>query len=156
MKLLKWIGLVVIALLVVIQVYRPSRTNPITDESKSLFSTAQVPPEVKAVLERSCIDCHSNKTRWPWYSNVAPASWLLVDHVNEGREEFSISEWGNYPVKKADEKLEELCEMVEKGEMPLKSYLLIHRDAVLSESDRAAICQWATQERARIKASQAN
>lgn len=150
MKILKWIGIGIIVILACIQVVRPDRTNPAVDRGKTMQANAQVPPEVQAIFERSCYDCHSNQTKWPWYTNVAPVSWFIADHVKDGREELSFSEWGAYAPKKADHKLEEICEMVEKGEMPLESYLILHSGAKLSEPDKQTLCNWTKAERARM------
>jgi hypothetical protein len=153
-KALKWTVLVLAVLFVGIQAIRPSRVNLPVDESKTLQATAHVPPEVGAILERSCNDCHTNKTDWPWYSEVAPVSWYLVRHVNEGRRKLSFSDWGTYPPKRAANKLGEICEQVEMGEMPLKSYLPLHPAAKLSDADKQVLCDWANQERTRLLASQ--
>jgi hypothetical protein len=156
---MKWLKRVVIALaiiFVVAQFVRPSMTNPPVDESRSLRAKSQIQPEVYAIMERSCNDCHSNKTSWPWYSQVTPVSWYLVRHVNQGRRELNISDWAGYDNRRATRKLDEICEQVKAGEMPIKSYLLIHPSASLSDADRQAICDWANQERARLSAPQAS
>ncbi len=114
----------------------------------------QVSPEVNAVLERSCNDCHSDKTHWPWYSNIAPLSWYLVHDVHEGRAELSFSNWGSYTTKRATRKLQEICEQTGKGTMPLKTYVLMHPDAKLSDSDKKLLCNWADQELTRLTANQ--
>ena len=85
-RILKWTGITLVVLLVVIQAVRPAKTNPAVDESRTIQAHSQITPEVTAILERACYDCHSNKTIWPWYSQVAPVSWLLVSDVNDGRE----------------------------------------------------------------------
>lgn len=121
------------------------------DQSKTLQATTQVSAEVQTIFEHSCYDCHSSQTRWPWYSNFAPVSWLLADHIKDGREELSFSEWGTYPPKKAGKKLEEICKMVGESKMPLKSYLIIHRDSVMSEADKQAVCNWTKLELARMQ-----
>jgi hypothetical protein len=154
MKVLKWTVIVVVIILVAIQLVRPSKTNPPVDESKSLQANAMVSTEVNAILDRSCNDCHSSKTQWPWYSNVAPISWYLVRHVNAGRRQLSFSEWGTYPPKKAARKLDEICEQVQTGEMPLSTYLPLHPAAKLSDADKQVLCNWASQERARLLAAQ--
>jgi hypothetical protein len=153
-RILKWTGITLVVLLVVIQAVRPAKTNPAIDESRTIQAHAQVTPEVSAILERSCYDCHSNKTIWPWYSQVAPVSWLLVSDVNDGRKDLSFSDWARYDAKRVARKLQEICEQIEKGEMPLKSYLLIHPAAKLSDSDKQILCDWAKQERDRVVASQ--
>ena len=142
------LGLFIVGL--AIQFYRPARTNPPADPKQSVTASTTVPAEVSAILERSCYDCHSNKTRWPWYSAVAPMSWGLVSHVNEGRENMNLSEWGAYPPKKRASILEKMCDEVREGGMPLKSYLLLHPGARLSEVDWQAICDWSTSEADRL------
>lgn len=132
---------------VAIQFYRPPRTNPPVDAQHVM----QAPPQVQSILDRSCNDCHTNNTTWPWYTNIAPVSWFTIDHVNEAREELSFSEFGTYAPKKADHKLEEICEMVEKGEMPLREYVWLHPSARLSEADKRTLCEWAESERARLR-----
>jgi hypothetical protein len=123
------------------QVVRPARTNPASTPGASLLPKA--PPEVARILEHSCRDCHSNDTRWPWYSNIAPFSWTLIDHVNEGRDHFNYSEWLTYPEDDQDKLLGSICSLTKKGRMPLQSYLWIHRDTKLSASEVATLCTWA-------------
>jgi hypothetical protein len=156
MKWLKRACIAIAILFVVAQVIRPSMTNPPVDESRTLQAKSQVQPEVYAIMERSCNDCHSNKTTWPWYSQVAPVSWYLSRHVAQGRRQLNLSDWAGYDNRRATRKLDEICEQVKMGEMPIKSYLLIHPSAKLSEADKQALCNWAEQERARLAASQAN
>jgi hypothetical protein len=154
-KILKWALIVIAALLVAAQVYRPSRTNPPVDESKTMRATTHMTPEVAAILDRSCNDCHSSKTVWPWYSNVAPVSWYLKSDVDDGRRALSLSDWGTYPQRKAANKLEAMCEEVEKGDMPIKPYLLLHPSAKLSDADRRILCEWTKQEGERLQTAQA-
>jgi hypothetical protein len=154
MKILKWSGIVVVVLLVLIQAVRPAKTNPPVDEAKTIQANTTMSAEVAAIFERACNDCHSNKTTWPWYSQVAPVSWLLVDDVNSGRKELSLSEWGTYDPKKKALKLEKICEEVEAGGMPLNYYLPLHPASRLSDSDKKALCDWTRQEGERVLASQ--
>jgi hypothetical protein len=98
---------------------------------------------VYAVLERACFDCHSNQTEWPWYSYVAPVSWLLAHHVSEGREEMNFTEWNKVPAPKQAHKISECWEMVEEGKMPLAGYVRLHAEAKLTDSDRSLIRDWA-------------
>jgi hypothetical protein len=92
-KKLKRSGVVLVVLLALIQAVRPAKTNPPIDETKTMKANATMSAEVAAIFERACNDCHSNKTTWPWYSQIAPVSWLLVDDVNSGRKGLSLSEW---------------------------------------------------------------
>jgi len=150
LKLVKSLLIVLVVAFLAIQVVRPERTNPPVDPRRTLHGQLQPPAEVASILERSCMDCHSNQTRWPWYSNLAPASWLLVSHVDEAREHMNLSEWAQYERKDADELLEEICEETSKGAMPLPSYLLIHRSSKLAPQDVRTLCQWGKAARERL------
>lgn len=119
--------------LLLAQLVPVSRTNPQVQEEMP------APPEVRQLLKRSCYDCHSHETRWPWYSHVAPMSWLLAYDVAEGREHLNFSTWNAYDEKDRRENLEEALEEVEEGNMPMTPYLWLHRDAVLSDADRALL-----------------
>ena len=132
------------------QLVRPERVNPPASDGQSLEEHARVPTEVAGVLRRSCMDCHSNRTDWPWYSNVAPASWLVVDHVNHGRRHLNFSEWGEYERREAGHLLEGICDTARGGVMPLDSYTLVHRGARLAPADVKALCDWANEERRRL------
>jgi len=135
----KWmrIALIVGAVLVAIQMVPVDRTNPPVE------GVVAAPQEVYAVLERSCFDCHSNQTRWPWYSRVAPVSWLVARDVHAAREEMNFTEWNRMDARKQAKKIEECWEMVEQGKMPLPYYLPMHREARLSDADKALIRDWA-------------
>jgi hypothetical protein len=152
-KALKWAVIVILVLFVAAQAYRPDLSGPPVDETKSMRATAQLTPEVGAIFDRACNDCHSSKTDWPWYSRVAPVSWWLKSHVDDGRRQFSFSEWGTYPQRKVSVKLKEICDQVTTDEMPLKSYLLLHPAAKLSDADKKTICDWTEQERKRTAAA---
>jgi hypothetical protein len=144
---LKALGGVVLAVAVAIQfIARPDRQNPPEDPARALAGHVAIPREVSSILERSCIDCHSNRTRWPWYSGVAPASWLVAQDVSEGREHLNFSEWGSYSRKRQASRFEMIGIEVDKGEMPLKGYLLMHGDAALSEEDKDVLCSWAEEQ----------
>jgi hypothetical protein len=125
------------------QFVRPDRTNPEIDPALDLHASAELNESVSSLLRTSCYDCHSNETVWPWYAHVAPSSWFVTKHVNEGRRHLNFSTWGAYPPSKADHKLEEIVEYVENGEMPLPSYLPLHAEAKLTDDDRLLIMDWA-------------
>ena len=140
-----WIRRLMLAALVVVaasQVFRPARTNPLTDPAREIHANVTIDSAVAAVLTRSCNDCHSNHTVWPWYSHVAPTSWLIVSDVNRGRKALNFSEWSTYGAKQQQEHLREICNEVEEGEMPGFSYTLMHRAAALSKAEVAAVCRW--------------
>ena len=125
-----------------LSVARPARTNPPTEPARTTMSMAHVTPEAHAVLERACRDCHSNDTRWPWYSNVAPISWFVIDHVNHGRRHFNYSDWAQYDRDQVPRLLKNTCELTRKEEMPIASYLWLHPEARVTDRDIVALCDW--------------
>jgi heme-binding protein len=143
-KWLKRSFLILIALAGVIQLARPERSNPSSDPSEHIGAVLPVHPEVAGVFSRACNDCHSNDTMWPWYSNVAPASWLLAKDVQEGRREMNFSTWRSYQGEKQQELLGDICKEVNSGEMPGPAYTLAHPKARLTQAERAAVCAWTT------------
>jgi hypothetical protein len=100
------------------------------------------PPEVEAILRRSCMDCHSNETRWPWYSRLAPASWLVMRDVRKGRSRFNMSEWGDTDEEERATDKESSWDQVATGEMPPWFYIPMHPDARLSDADKALLKDW--------------
>ncbi|PHS34116.1 MAG: cytochrome C [Sulfurovum sp.] len=131
---MKKILLTLVALLIVIQFipYGKDHTNP-----KVVAEPKWDTPKTRELFMKACVDCHSFETKWPVYSNVAPVSWIVYNHVLEGREHFNVSNWGHQ--KKNDG--EDAAEEVEEGEMPLTSYLLVHPEAKLSEDEKAQLIQ---------------
>ena len=139
---LRWkvlIGLAVLAL--GIQLVPVPRDNP------PVVAPIRVPEDVRIVLEDSCYDCHSNLTEWPWYSRVAPASWLVYRDVKSGRDEMNFSEWGDYSERRRNDRLEEIEELVTDKKMPLKIYLPFHPKARLSVADMETLIDWSRAER---------
>jgi len=139
-KLLTRSAFVAVILLLAIQLVPADRANP--PAKLEIPATA----EVRAVLERSCYDCHSNHTRWPWYSYVAPASWFVIGHVRDAREDLNLTEW---PLMDTEGQLFFLGEMrkqIEEKNMPLKSYILLHWGARLSDADRDLLLAWVDEE----------
>ena len=123
------------------------RGNPPVDPARTIFATVALPAKVEMVLRRSCADCHSNQTRWPWYSYVAPMSWIVAHDVHAARRQMNFSEWAGYSEKKREDRLNGICEQVVNGDMPEGKYALIHRRARVPEDERAAICQWVERSR---------
>ena len=136
------IGVAIVVALVVSQLLPVDRQNPVEDPSKTIYATEKLPPPVKAAFERSCQNCHSDRTAWPWYSYVAPASWVIAHDVHEARKEMNFSRWGSYTPQKREEKLEAICEQLTNGDMPDTKYALVHRQARIGPEDSTAICQW--------------
>ena len=137
-KIVLVLGLVIIGIQF-IPVSKNDSAN-IPDED---FILAAIPPmEIAVLLKSSCYDCHSNRTKYPWYGSIAPISWWIQDHISEAKEELNFSEWGNYSAKKKKHKLEEILEELEEGHMPLDSYLLTHRDARVDEMELSQLKTW--------------
>ena len=149
-KILKWTAIALAVVFAALQFFGPARTNPPIDESRTIQAHTRITPEVAAILDRSCNDCHSNQTRWPWYSNIAPVSWFVVNHVNVGREEMNFSDWAQYSQDERDHYLNKICREVKQGVMPLPSYLRLHHEAKLSTEDVKTLCDWANTESQRI------
>ncbi|NMH24899.1 heme-binding domain-containing protein [Flavobacterium solisilvae] len=133
---MKKILIALLVVLVVLQFFQIDKTNPAVDESKDFLKTQNTPEEIASIIKTSCYDCHSNESKYPWYSNVQPAGWFLKDHIDEGRRELNFSTFTDYEVKRQDHKLEECIEYIEKDEMPLGSYTLVHREAALTEAQK--------------------
>ena len=150
LKVLRAIVFLLVILFLAAQIKRPARTNPPVDETQTINAHTQMTPQISAIIDRSCRDCHSNKTVWPWYSNVAPVSWFVIDHVNEGRQMMNLSEWGRLDRERQDRKLRQICDEVQDGAMPLSSYTPMHPGSTLSEQDKKTLCDWTEAERARL------
>ncbi len=135
-------GIVGAAVLAALQLIPVDRKNPSSVPAKSMYVVESVPENVRSLLKRSCSDCHSNETRWPWYSYVAPASWILASDVHEARRKMNLSDWADYSEKKQSHELEEICNEILDGSMPDSKYTWIHRDSRLTANERDAVCQW--------------
>lgn len=149
MKILKLVGWIALAALLVIQFIRPEKNVTDNKDFVAAFEMETQPPAaVKTILKTTCYDCHSDNTIYPWYSNIAPVSFWLDEHIEHGKGDLNFSDWANYSVKKKDHKLEELVEEVEEGKMPLKEYMWTHHDARLTQEQRAMLMAWAKKARA--------
>ena len=141
---LKWAAVAVVAVLAAAQLIRPERTNPPTDEGRTIQAHAATASGLAAVLDRSCSDCHSNATVWPWYTEIAPLSWLMVYSVNEGRKVVNFSEWGSYQPERQQKLLSASCQTASEGKMP-GPYTLVRPETKLSSQDIETICTAARQ-----------
>lgn len=141
-KILKFGVLVLILAFIVIQFFRPDRISINEVTSDDITKKMQVPDNVHSIFKRSCYDCHSNHTKWPWYSNVAPVSWLVADDVRKARKKMNFSEWGKMSMGKQEKNLTSICDEISEEEMPLPNYLILHGDAKLTQQDKDAICNW--------------
>lgn len=141
-KILKYIGLFLLVVLVVMQFIRPEKNNGGFEGITSFKNETKPSDEVFMILKQNCFDCHSDITKYPWYAEIAPISYWLADHVKHGKGDFNVSAWETYSVKKKDHKLEELIEEIEKGKMPLDSYTWVH--GKLPKEDQELLINWAT------------
>ena len=140
-------AIIFVLVLAAAQFIRPDRTNPATDASRTIAAHTGTGSELVAVLDRACSDCHSNATVWPWYTELAPVSWLMAYGVSKGRQAVNFSEWGAYSPEKQRTLLTMSCDDASHGKMP-GPYTLLHPEMELSSRDVETICLVARQTRA--------
>jgi len=129
--------------LVAIQFIRPAKNAGVTDKTKEIAAVIQVPENVQVILKKACNDCHSNNTVYPWYSYIQPVYFWLNHHINEGKREINFDEFATYRLRRQYHKLEEIIKQVKEGEMPLSSYTLIHKEAILTNDEKTTLTTWA-------------
>jgi hypothetical protein len=125
-----------------IQSFRIDKSTKQVDPSKDLISLTAPNTEVTQLLKTACYDCHSNQPTFPWYTSIAPVSWWVKHHIDEGSHHLNFSEWGAYELKRKNHKLDECVEMLEKGEMPMSSYTWMHKEAKLTDAQRLLLIEW--------------
>jgi hypothetical protein len=150
--MLKKILLVLLIALIVIQFIHPSRNEAKGEQTNTISKTFTIPDGVKTILDKACMDCHSNNTAYPWYSKVQPVDWWMTHHVNEGKRELNFDEFATYNLRRQYHKLEEVAEEVKEGAMPLNSYTWIHKDAILTAAEKENLVNWADGLRAEMRA----
>lgn len=142
MRILKTAGVVLLVSLVVAQFIRPDRNLAAGRNPSAIGNRFPVPENVSRILERSCNDCHSDNTVYPWYAHLQPLGWWLADHIDEGRGNLNFDRFLDGSAWRQYHKFEEVREMIELDEMPLPSYLIIHRDAVLTQEEATILLDW--------------
>lgn len=152
-KILKRTFQILLLAFIVIQFIRPTKNKAEGINQNDINTVYTVPEDVQAILKTSCYDCHSNNTVYPWYAEVQPVAWWLNEHVKDGKKDLNFSEFASYSIRRQYRKMEEVNDLVKKGEMPLDSYLWIHKDAVLNDGQRLTIANWVTAVRDTIKAN---
>lgn len=133
-------GTIVVALAAV---FAAVHLVPVNRHNPQVLNDLVAPAEVTTLLRAACYDCHSRETRWPWYSRVAPLSWFIAHHVDEGRRELDFSDWPVVDLSAQDERRRSIAKEVGKGEMPLSSYRWGHPEARLTAAQRETIVRWA-------------
>lgn len=143
MKILKKILLILSAIFILIQFIRPGKNSKAKFSAKDITNTIPVPDSVLANLKVACFDCHSNNTRYPWYTNLQPVGWFTANHITNGKMHLYFSEFGLLPLRRPQNKLKSTMSQIHDNEMPLPSYKWIHSDARLSEENKRLINDWA-------------
>lgn len=138
----KTITIILLAGIALIQFIRIDTTSPEYQKGNEYLFQTQAPKEIGNILKKACYDCHSFETNYPWYSNIAPFSWLVNNHIQEGREHLNFSEWKNYSPEKKISIQEECIKEIEKNKMPLQSYTFIHSEAKLSDTTKIQLKNW--------------
>jgi hypothetical protein len=139
----RWISLLTafVSLFIIIQLLPVNPGNPPT------AATMKIVGKARPVMKKACLDCHSHETEWPWYSQVAPVSWFIVRHVNEGRDQLNFATWYEYEEERKIKLYEEIIEVLQKDEMPLRSYKWLHPEARLTNTEKDIIIRWARSNR---------
>lgn len=143
MKIIKKILILLLIVLVVAQFFGPEKNQGDLATIEAFMNETNPPENVKVILKETCFDCHSDFTRYPWYSKITPVNYWMEDHVKHGKKHFNVSKWEGNSVKRKDHKFEELIEMVDDKDMPLNSYTWMHKEANLSDDDIKAVIDWA-------------
>ena len=139
---LKKISLGIAIALLFIQSFRIDKSTKPVDPSRDLISLTSPSTDVNQLLKTTCYDCHSNQPTFPWYTNIAPVSWWIKHHIDEGCQHLNFSEWGAFTPKRKHHKLEECVEMLENSEMPMSSYTWMHNEAKLTDAQRLLLVEW--------------
>ncbi len=139
MKTAKKIAIGLFIVFVSIQFIRPASNKDSRILATDFTTTLEVSPRITSILRRSCYDCHSNNTEYPWYSHIQPMGWLLSKHIREGKKELNFSEFGAYTVRKQSNKWKAIKNQIAQNKIPLPSYTLIHKDAILTTEEKNLI-----------------
>ena len=142
-RAIKIILIVLLIVLVCIQFIRPAKNISNTVSNYDITNRYSMPPDVLKIFQNSCYDCHSNNTRYPWYSNVQPVDWWLTNHINEGKRGLNFDEYTNRRLRYQYGKMDDVIDLLKKGEMPLNSYTWIHKDAILTDAEKTTLINWA-------------
>ncbi len=140
--MIKKLGIFLLVVLIIIQFIHPKRNKNKEPQPYAIANLYAPPENVKSILAKACLDCHSNNTRYPWYCNFQPFDWWIAKHIRNGKKDLNLDEYTNKSLRYQYHKLEEIAELVKDEKMPLKSYLWIHKDAKLTADEKAALIGW--------------
>ena len=134
--------IVLLVIFIVIQFFRPEKNISSQIGPNDITTQYPVPDSIQAILKVACNDCHSNNTRYPWYAEIQPVAWWLSNHIKDGKKGLNFSEFTSYRLKKQYHRLDDINVMIKKNEMPIGSYTIIHKDAILTDRQKLAITNW--------------
>lgn len=143
--MIRKILLAVLVVIIIAQFIQPPYNEGSTEGPGDIAHTLSVPANVQSILSTSCYDCHSDNTNYPWYNRITPVNWWLKGHIDDGKKELNFTQFRKYSAKRMNKKLEEIIETIKSHEMPLESYLWIHKEAKLSDAQRVQLTDWASQ-----------
>ena len=139
---MKKILIIIIVGFILIQFFPIDKTNPTATPKMDFLQIKNTPEKTANIIRNACYDCHSNESKYPWYSNVQPIAWFLENHIKEGRKELNFSTFATYDKKRQADKLNKAAEMVESDEMPLDSYVIAHPEAKLGAADKKIVIDY--------------
>ena len=142
MKISKIILLILLIVFVGIQFIPTKRNQSESVPNTDFMIVNNVPNNIKATLQTSCYDCHSNNTSYPWYNTVQPVAWFLENHIEEGKAELNFSEWDNYSNRRKKSKFNSIVSQIKDNKMPLSSYTFIHKNTIISNNQKKEIIAW--------------
>jgi Haem-binding domain len=152
MKTVKKIAWALFIVFVVIQFFHPTKNQSAEILPSDISKNYPIPENVKSILTKACYDCHSNNTVYPWYNNIQPVAWWLNNHVQEGKQHLNFSDFTSMRVARQYKRLNDCIETIKENEMPLSSYTWIHKNAILTESEKQTVYDWCNMVRDSIKA----
>ena len=141
--MIKKIGLVLLAGLLIIQIFHPPKNKSEGPQANFIGNKFSIPSDVNTILAKACNDCHSNNTRYPWYAKIQPVHWWLDGHIRNGKKHLNFDEYTDKSLRYQYHKMEETIEMVDEEHMPLDSYTWTHKDARLTEDEKKKLTGWA-------------
>jgi hypothetical protein len=150
--MLKKILLLLLIILVAVQFIKPQKNIHQGIQPADISNLYTIPADVDTILVKACKDCHSNNTRYPWYNNMQPVAWFLANHVTDGKRSFNLNEFTTYPIWRQYDKITEVKKQIDKKDMPLSSYTLIHADARLSDAEKNTLINWSENIRKQMEA----
>ncbi len=150
--MIRKILMVLLAALVIIQFIHPKKNKSEENQPNFIGNTFPVPADVKSILAKACNDCHSNNTKYPWYTNIQPLHWFMDKHIIGGKKEMNLDEYTSRSLRYQYKKMDDLKEQIKEGEMPLDSYTWMHKNAKLTEEEKNKLIAWADGIRDTLKA----